>query len=100
MSLKALAESIILQAMEDLDNPEQRAECLDFFHGYRFRLFARMAGINSDDSIGFRDYTREYLHPFCASEKPTRSDRKMLRMMARASLKYRQPLFMHLMSRC
>ena len=100
MSLKTLAESIILQAMEDIDNPEQRAECLDFFHGYRFRLFARMAGIESDDIIGFREYTKQYINPLCANDPPTRADRKLLRMMARAGLRYKQPLFMHLMSRC
>jgi hypothetical protein len=100
MNLKALAESIILQAMEDLDDPQERAECLDFFHGHRFRLLARMAGINSHDIMKFRAYTGQYMHPICANENPTRSDRKMLRSMAMASLKYRQPLFMHLMSRC
>jgi len=100
MSLKTLAESIILQALEDLDNPEERAECLDFFHGYRFRLFARMAGIPRKDIVGFRAYTKDYMNTICAEQTPTRADRKMLRMMARASLKYRQPLFMHLMSRC
>lgn len=97
MSLSTLAESVILQAMEDLDNPEHRAESLDFFHGYRFRLFARMAGIPNEDSLGFRAYTKQYLHPFCAEDQPSRADRKVLRKMARASMKYRQPLFIHLM---
>jgi hypothetical protein len=100
MNLKALAESVILQALEDLEDPEQRAECLDFFHGYRFRLMARMAGITGDDIMAFRAYTKNYIYPICGNEQPGRADRKMLRMMARASLKYRKPLFMHLISRC
>ena len=100
MNLKALAESIILQALEDLENPEERVECLDFFHGHRFRLMARMAGIKTDDIVRFRAFTGQYLHPLCAEETPTRADRKMFKMMARSNLKYRQPLFMHLMSRC
>jgi len=100
MSLRTMAESIILQAMEDLEDPEQRAECLDFFHGYRFRMFAKMAGIKNEDIMGFREYTKQYLLPFCLHGAPSRSDRKMFRKMAKASTKYRQPLFMHLMGSC
>lgn len=100
MSLISLAESIILQALEDLDHPAHRAESLDFFHGYRFRLFARMAHMSRKDVVELRGYTKKHASPFCEQEKPTSADRKMLKGIARASLRYKQPLFMHLMGRC
>jgi hypothetical protein len=49
MMAKNLAESVLLQSIEDLWDKEQRRDCLDFFSGEGFRLCADIAGIQLTD---------------------------------------------------
>src|SRR5208282_5051833 len=49
--LKALAEAILLQSMEDLWNYEERSNCIDFFSGEGFRTCSEIAGMSSDDKV-------------------------------------------------
>jgi len=100
MGLRALAESVILQAMEDLGDPQYRAESLDFFHGRRFRLLARLACISDEDIVGFHAFTRSYSSVICVQDNPDSADRRMLKVLARASLRHGKPVFMHLMGSC
>jgi len=100
MGLRTLAESIILQAIEDLGHPQYRAESLDFFHGRRFRLLARMAAISDEDIAGFHAFTKSYAAAICGQDKPDISGRRMLKVLARASLSNAQPIFLHLTGRC
>jgi hypothetical protein len=51
MDLKRLAESVILQSLEDLYDSDHRAESIHFFTNRDFRVFAKMAGMNIDDKI-------------------------------------------------
>lgn len=49
--IKALAEAVILQSIEDLFDPLQRGKCIDFFKGEDFRLCAEIAGLSALDQI-------------------------------------------------
>lgn len=51
MDLKRLAESVILQSLEDLYDSNHREESIHFFTKRDFRVFAEMAGMNIDDKI-------------------------------------------------
>ncbi|UCG78058.1 MAG: hypothetical protein JSV21_10930 [Nitrospirota bacterium] len=48
---RALAEAIILQAIEDLWEPTTRRGCLEFFKGEGFEICADIAEINSAKRI-------------------------------------------------
>lgn len=100
MSLRTLAESIILQALEDLGDPGQRAESLDFIHGYRLRLFARMAGMRNEDIIGFHAWTRAYCDTLSGLEEPEAADNITSPPKPQSTIRYGKPLFMHIMGRC
>jgi hypothetical protein len=50
-SLKALAEAIILQSMEDLWNGAHRKESVDFFEGEGFRTCAEMACMRQEEQL-------------------------------------------------
>ncbi len=45
MGLRALAESIILQSLKDLEDPDHREESIRFFAGEGFSVSAEMAGL-------------------------------------------------------
>jgi hypothetical protein len=49
--MRRLAESVILQSLEDLWDERYRAESIDFFTGREFHLFARMAGMDTEEKI-------------------------------------------------
>ncbi len=49
MSEKSLAETIILQCIEDLFNGKYRKESIRFFEGKGFGLFADIAGLGLDE---------------------------------------------------
>lgn len=100
MSLRTLAESIILQALDDLGNPRLRAESMDFLHGYRLRLFARMAGMRNEDIIGFHAWTRAYCATLSEREEPEAAENITSPPRAKAAIRYQKPLFMHIMGRC
>jgi hypothetical protein len=51
MSLKKLAEGIILQSIEDLWNENYREDCITFFKGKDFRLCAELAGMELSDQV-------------------------------------------------
>jgi hypothetical protein len=51
MKVRRLAESVILQSLEDLWDDRYRAESIDFFTGREFHLFARMANMDTEDKI-------------------------------------------------
>jgi hypothetical protein len=58
MGVKSLAESIILQSMEDLSDASHRAESLEFFSGEGFRICAQMAGMEADDQVKILELVR------------------------------------------
>lgn len=49
MGMRALAEGIILQSLEDLTTPDHRTESIRFFSGEGFRVSARMAGLSGSE---------------------------------------------------
>ncbi len=51
MSVKGLAEGIILQSIEDLWDDNVRAESIDFFAGKEFSICAEIAGMNLSDQL-------------------------------------------------
>ncbi len=51
MSVKGLAEGIILQSIEDLWNENHRGECIAFFTGREFSICAEIAGMNLPDQL-------------------------------------------------
>lgn len=72
MGVKALAESIILQSMEDLSDAHHRAESLEFFSGEGFRICAGMAGINPEDEVKLLTLVSNISSIPCANEKAAR----------------------------
>jgi len=51
MSVKGLAEGIILQSVEDLWSENHRGECIAFFTGREFSICAEIAGMNLPDQL-------------------------------------------------
>jgi hypothetical protein len=51
MSLKSLAEGIILQSIEDLWNENHRNDCITFFTSRDLRLCAELAGMDINDQV-------------------------------------------------
>jgi len=51
MKAKHLAEAVILQALEDLWDEDQREDCLKFFTGADFRTCAAVAGMDTTEQI-------------------------------------------------
>lgn len=49
--MNALSERIILQALEDLWDADERKESVEFFRGEGFTLCAEMANINLFDQV-------------------------------------------------
>lgn len=59
MSLKTLAEAIILQAAEDFLSEDRHGEDVEFFSGEGFRVCSEMAGMNHSDKCEFLDLVRK-----------------------------------------
>jgi hypothetical protein len=59
MGLKALAEAIILQAVEDFQKEDRQEEEVLFFSGEGFRLCSEMAGMDHADKCAVLDIIRE-----------------------------------------
>lgn len=51
MKMKALAEAIILQSIEDLWDETHRNESLEFFSGGGFDLYAEVAGLGPREKL-------------------------------------------------
>ena len=51
MSIKGLAEGIILQSIEDLWSENHRGESIDFFTGKEFSICAGLAEMNLPDQL-------------------------------------------------
>jgi hypothetical protein len=49
--VKALAEAVILQAMEDLWSDTHREKSIEFFEGDGFKYFAHMAGMGAVERL-------------------------------------------------
>jgi hypothetical protein len=69
MGVKSLAESIILQSMEDLSDASHRAESLAFFCGEGFRICAQMAGMNAEAQVKILELVRNISSIPCSVPK-------------------------------
>lgn len=49
--IRALAEAVILQAIEDLYSPTTRAQSIEFFRGEGFSTYAELAGMNEVEKL-------------------------------------------------
>jgi hypothetical protein len=58
MSLKGLAEGIIIQSMEDLWNENHKGDCVAFFRGEDFRLCAELAGMGLSEQVKLLDMVK------------------------------------------
>jgi hypothetical protein len=58
MSLKALAEAIILQSADDFMDEYRHKEDIAFFGGEGFRLCSEIAGMNHSDQCAFLNLLR------------------------------------------
>lgn len=61
MSVKGLAEGIIIQSIEDLWNENLRDECIAFFKGKEFSICAEVAGMNVDDQVKVLNFVKDVL---------------------------------------
>lgn len=90
MSLKGLAEGIILQSIEDLWSEDLRDECITFFTGKEFSTCAEIAGITLADQVKILNLVKGAVHSsskgkcmvrdsFTRGEKkPEKTSRRML----------------------
>lgn len=76
MSVKSLAEGIILQCIEDLWSGDYNKESLDFFRGDEFRTCADIAGISLVEQVkllkmvkGVVDYHQNNSHVSASSTR-------------------------------
>lgn len=81
MGVKALAEAIILQSMEDLSDTNHRAESLEFFAGEGFRICAQMAGMKPQAQVKVLELVQNISKIPCSSPK-TETVRARARRMA------------------
>ncbi len=93
MSLKGLAEGIILQSIEDLWNESYRGECIAFFTGREFGICAEMAGMDLQDQLKVLNLVKSVVGTTAANKnvykdslrekekRPARSARKVYRHM-------------------
>jgi len=58
MNKKKLAERIILQAIEDLYDDDQREDCIAFFQNKDFTFFAEMAGMDLASQVRILDLVK------------------------------------------
>jgi hypothetical protein len=71
MSIRNLAEAIILQSVEDLWDAKQKNDCLTFFYGESFGMCAEMAGLNTHEqarmlqlvSASAQEHSCDTIHP-------------------------------------
>ncbi len=49
--IRNLAEAVILQSIEDLWDKSQKSNCIGFFMGEGFHIYARIAGIKLSDRM-------------------------------------------------
>lgn len=61
MSLKTLAEAIILQAAEDFLDENRCEEDIAFFSGEGFRICSEMAGMNHSEKYKILDLVRKVM---------------------------------------
>jgi hypothetical protein len=56
VSVRSLAEAIILQSIEDLWNNYLRKECMEFFNGKGFTICTDIAAINLYDQVKLMNF--------------------------------------------
>jgi hypothetical protein len=61
MSLKNLAEGIILQAIEDIYDDNEREGCIAFFQSKDVAIYAEMAGIDVASQVRLLDYVERVI---------------------------------------
>jgi len=71
-----LAEGIILQAIDDLFDDNQREDCIAFFQSKDFAILAEMAGLDRASQVGLSDLVERIIavsagHSACYKEKYT-----------------------------
>jgi hypothetical protein len=59
VSLKVLAEAIILQSIEDLWDARHRSESMSFFSGRGFSVLSKMACLSTDDQLRILNIVKE-----------------------------------------
>jgi hypothetical protein len=72
MGVRTLAESLILQSMEDISDASHRAESLEFFSGEGFRICAQMAGMKAEDQVKVLEMVRKISSIPCELPKPAK----------------------------
>lgn len=79
MGLRKLAEAVILQSMEDLFDDAHREENIRFFTSPDFRVFAEMAGMDTEDKLQFLKLLKRFIRSARKSGRhsgvPKRADR-------------------------
>ncbi len=62
MSVRNLAEAVILQSIEDLWDPEHLERSKDFFNGDAFDLCSELAGLDRINKFGLIHFLDRYYH--------------------------------------
>lgn len=76
MGLRALAEGILLQSIEDLWDDNAREECIAFFRGGDFRVCADAAGLNVIDQVKLLHMVKDVVELRRKKEETGKSSRK------------------------
>jgi hypothetical protein len=59
--IKKLAETILMQSIEDLWNKEERSNCIDFFTGEGYRICSEIAGMSPNEKVEVLNFVRNIL---------------------------------------
>ncbi len=69
MSLRTLAEAVMLQAMEDFLSEERHEEDVAFFSGEGFRMCSELAGMNHSEKCSLLDLVRGSAPVHCKTKR-------------------------------
>lgn len=95
MSLKGLAEGIILQSMEDLWSENHRGECVAFFTGREFSICAEIAGMDLPDQLKVLNLVKTAVGATKTVNRKT-ADKDGLRERVKRTLKTAKKAYRHI----
>jgi hypothetical protein len=73
--MRALADAILLQSLEDLWIYEERSNSIDFFTGEGFRICSKIAGMSSSDKVRLLNMVEDIIYQNSGKSKKVRGIR-------------------------
>jgi hypothetical protein len=73
--MRALADAVLLQSIEDLWIDEERSNSIDFFIGEGFRICSEIGGMSSDDKVKILNMVEDIIYQNSGKGKKVRAIR-------------------------